>query len=184
MKTYYSVYPEFVPKQVCETIRQLAQLTPSQDATINSYNSAPSKEYRVSTVRWLNSNNNFLSPFLLWCAVTSNKDYWNFNIDPAITELQYTEYYSSQGGHFDWHDDVLLETNTHRKLSIVLQLSDPSEYTGGNFEMESRFNFNNTEFKKQGSILVFPSFLRHRVTPVTSGTRYSCVSWIHGPEWK
>lgn len=74
------------------------------------------------------------------------------------------------------------DKKTIRKLSGVLFLSNPESYEGGNFEMED-FEM---PFKKapQGSIIIFPSYLTHRVTPVLSGERYTAVCWATGPAFK
>ena len=73
---------------------------------------------------------------------------------------------------------------------MVLQLSDPSEYEGGQLELkESKKDKNSVsiseqdqkDIMKKGSIIVFPSFFTHRVTPVTKGTRMSLVAWVSGP---
>jgi PKHD-type hydroxylase len=63
-----------------------------------------------------------------------------------------------------------------RKVSTVCLLNDPSEFEGGEFELEGDRVFK----MKQGSVISFPSFLRHRVKPVTSGNRMSAVCWILG----
>ena len=78
-----------------------------------------------------------------------------------------------------------------RKLSSIINLSKPSDYEGGDLE----FDFRNLtkessnikvcdQIKEQGSIVVFPSFIHHRVTPITKGTRHSLVSWTVGYPWK
>ena len=41
-----------------------------------------------------------------------------------------------------------------------------------------------TEIRPQGSVIVFPSFVWHRVTPVTKGTRYSLVLWTCGQPFR
>jgi len=69
--------------------------------------------------------------------------------------------------------------NIPRKLSLVLQLSDPKDYEGG--ELILHLSEEPTVVpKKQGYVTIFPSFVLHEVTPVTSGTRHSLVSWISG----
>jgi PKHD-type hydroxylase len=77
-----------------------------------------------------------------------------------------------------------------RKLSVSVQLSHGTDYEGGDMEFtdlpldQSHKELNiwtNKEFRKKGTVIVFPSFIRHRVTPVTEGTRYSAVAWINGP---
>ena len=83
--------------------------------------------------------------------------------------------------------------NMHRKLSMSVQLSKPEDYEGGDLKFNLRgLNSSNEdtimspppEFKQQGSVIVFPSFHRHRVTPVTSGIRHSLVTWVEGPHWR
>ena len=69
-----------------------------------------------------------------------------------------------------------------RKLSVVVQLTDPSDYEGGIFEFKTVETPAN--FKTRGSILVFPSYLEHQVTEITEGTRYSLVCWAEGPRWR
>jgi PKHD-type hydroxylase len=73
--------------------------------------------------------------------------------------------------------------NSPRKLSMVLQLSDPSEYDGGDLEFYVQSEPIKAE-KKKGIVYVFPSWVLHRVTPVTRGTRRSLVMWIAGPKFK
>jgi PKHD-type hydroxylase len=73
-----------------------------------------------------------------------------------------------------------------RKLSLTVQLSDPSEYEGGDFHIwyggdEGQFI---TMPKEKGTVLIFPSFLMHRVTPVTKGTRKALVFWTGGEPYK
>ena len=68
---------------------------------------------------------------------------------------------------------------------MVCQLSDPSDYKGGELEFsfptpENRNISSIKEIITQGSIVVFPSFIWHRVKPVTEGTRYSLVIWSIG----
>ncbi len=110
----------------------------------------------------------------------ANRNAFGFNAD-YLPPLQFGEYHP--GGHYDWHHDVNWnnEGMYDRKLSIVLQLSDPATYSGGDFEFSE---VQNPNFRPQGSVLVFPSYLLHRVTPVISGVRHSLVGWVEGPRWK
>jgi PKHD-type hydroxylase len=73
----------------------------------------------------------------------------------------------------------------HRKLSMTIQLSEPNEYEGGEFEIDPEFGvLDQAVIKQRGTVLVFPSFLRHRVAPVTSGIRRSLVCWAEGPKFR
>lgn len=77
-----------------------------------------------------------------------------------------------------------------RKISVTVNLSDPLDYDGGDLWLtkhpqDSRISeletFTNPNFRDKGAVVVFPSWVRHRVTPVTRGTRYSAVAWFNGP---
>lgn len=108
------------------------------------------------------------------------------NWEYVLTSQEQTQigrYKSSDEGHYDWHMDAGPPVNgIQRKLSISILLSDPSNFEGGVLQ------FKNSEgtkvLTKQGSIVVFPSFIEHKVTPVTKGVRYSAVTWISGPSFK
>jgi PKHD-type hydroxylase len=96
-------------------------------------------------------------------------------------EMQYTKYYGTNKGHYSWHGDVGPGVS-HRKLSLVLQLTDPSEYEGGELEI-SIGSRTLTVPKVKNSLAVFPSFVLHRVLPVTQGERRSLVTWISGQNY-
>ena len=72
------------------------------------------------------------------------------------------------------------DETSSRKISIVVQLSDPLEYEGGELQI-SDGGTNRVCEKTKGTIIIFPSYLLHRVTPVTKGTRRSLVLWVTGP---
>jgi len=115
---------------------------------------------------------------------------WNFNIDGAEA-CQFTKY--GEGEYYGWHYDMYNNDNPKmRKISVTCSLSDPKDYEGGELEFCS-FNpdrklkdnyFKCTEIKPRGSIVVFPSFLWHKVNPVTQGERYSLVIWNIGDKFK
>jgi PKHD-type hydroxylase len=104
-----------------------------------------------------------------------------------VDSLQYTVYDSADEQHYDWHQDIGPDHN-HRKISFVLLLSDPAAYEGGNFEIGQAGGGPRSHtvgpLKTKGSALAFPSFLSHRVSPVTKGVRRSLVGWIAGPKLK
>ena len=90
-------------------------------------------------------------------------------------------YKAEENGHYDWHFDYGAAFS-NRKISFSIQLSDPSDYDGGILEIAGMPP--NEETRKKGTIIMFPSYVRHRVTPVTRGTRYCIVGWVHGPHFK
>lgn len=145
--------------------------------------------YRSSKVGWLDRNNIENKPLvdLLWrYTLEANRNAFGFDIN-YISEIQYTKYYGNTNDKYEWHVDTFWANRTSydRKLSVVIQLSDPTEYKGGVFEFDPEIPQPNADdLRKKGTIIVFPSFIRHRVTPVTSGVRKSLVSWIEGPKFR
>ncbi len=110
----------------------------------------------------------------------NNERYW-FDLLGFHQELQLTRY--SEGDFFDWHLDFGAGEISARKLSITIQLSDEDEYEGGDLQ----FMINNKIVdapRKKGTIVIFPSFIMHRVTPITKGTRQSIVGWVSGPPYR
>lgn len=111
-----------------------------------------------------------------------NKQAYQFDLKGFAENFQYTVYHGSEGGHYDWHMD-LSPRPLPRKLSMSLQLTDPAEYDGcdlqffGNRQMESAP-------RMRGTVIVFPSYILHRVTPITRGTRKSLVVWANGPRFR
>ena len=123
---------------------------------------------------------------------------WNFDWD-FTEECQFTEY--SKGHFYQWHQDAwpvpysdtsnknLLGKN--RKLSVTISLSDPKDYKGGELEFDLRDRVDGKphylkckEILPKGSIVVFPSYVWHRVKPVTKGVRHSLVAWNCGKPFK
>jgi PKHD-type hydroxylase len=76
------------------------------------------------------------------------------------------------------------EMGPYRKLSFSIQLSNPNDYEGSELQINTGGPIYNTVPKEQGTLVAFPSFIMHKVTPLTRGKRYSLVAWIHGPNWK
>ena len=135
--------------------------------------------YRKAKVHWL--GNNDLLVRTLWSYVLEmNQNFWQLNLD-GYQPVQLTKY--DDGCYYEWHTDELYKDDTTRKLSAVLQLSKPEDYTGCELQL-----FNGAgepeelPIKKQGSLIVFKSNEWHRVTKLTEGTRYSLVMWITGPQ--
>jgi PKHD-type hydroxylase len=97
--------------------------------------------------------------------------------------MQYTIYEGNDLGHYDWHLDAGNTSIPPRKLSFILQLSDPDSYEGGDLQI-----MNSTEpttvKKEKGFAVVFPSYTLHRVTPVTKGIRKTLVIWVTGPTFR
>jgi PKHD-type hydroxylase len=161
-----------------EKIKELANNYSAIDANVSGN---IDKTYRSSQIRWIpyDDSSKWLYEKCKNLAVKANKTLWNFNITNIKEDLQFTEYNADKEGHYDWHVDVGDRVST-RKISMTVQLSDPSEYEGG--ELEFMVNRSILKAPKmKGTAIFFPSYLQHRITKVTSGTRNSLVIWFHGP---
>lgn len=102
--------------------------------------------------------------------------------------IQYTEY-AEYGSKYDWHMDMFFDStndvgNLTRKLSISVILSDSNEYDGGEFEILKNFENPLKIEQKRNRLIAFPSYLYHRITPITRGKRCSLVIWVLGPKFK
>jgi PKHD-type hydroxylase len=186
MKNVWEVWTGALSATECDEIVARANTYPDQKATIGFAGSTRSDTaYRTSTIRWLNViAEKAIVDRVMQFVVSSNRT--NFGVDiVAPFDLQFTEYLGSAKGKYDWHQDVWLESDRcyDRKLSLVVQLSEPADYDGGNFEFFGIKSPAET-FAPRGSLLIFPSFLQHRVSPVVRGMRRSLVSWVEGPRWR
>ena len=142
-------------------------------------------EMRKSAVAWIPQNDAYkwIYDKLGGMIEEANRELWKFNLTSMEEMIQYTEYYQD-GGHYDYHLDVGGGYPLNqRKISITVQLTGADEYEGGNFEILRGKNPESLP-KIKGCVLVFPSYLMHRVTPVTSGTRRSLVLWVGGDSYK
>jgi PKHD-type hydroxylase len=138
---------------------------------------------RRSQVSWLSNNaeTKWIFEKLGFVASKLNANWFGFDLTGFGEELQLTHYDQSENGMYGWHQDY--NAGVSRKLSLVLQLSDPSEYEGGNLQVITGLN-PQTVKKQRGLIAAFPSYVLHQVTPVTQGNRQSLVAWVSGPQFK
>lgn len=126
---------------------------------------------------------------LMWTIANNANKHWLGNINlTKLDELQFAEYNSAYTGEYKPHSDVFWLNSIsdyHRKLTIIIQLSNSTDYTGGDFELyDVTYSLPQEQIRQQGTVLVFPSLFKHAVLPVTKGIRYSLTGWIDGPKWR
>jgi PKHD-type hydroxylase len=191
---YYYYYPGYFSDAACEKISNSVKT--NNVAKVDG-NQIPKDHVRKTQVGF--TSENFIYDLICPVIQEANiKAGWNYDItwyEPA----QIGKY--ADGGHYDWHNDSNGKTYKSqdpnfdgklRKLSCSVILSDRAEYEGGNLQFAAECSPNNTEpeilenpsYNKKGSVIIFPSHVWHRVTPVTSGIRKSCVLWCLGPAFK
>lgn len=114
----------------------------------------------------------------------ANRDFYRFDLTGLGEPPQFLKYeVLDVAGHYDWHQDFGGGLSSNRKLSMVVQLSDPSDYTGCRLRMMDGREWE-VPYIGQGEAICFPCWAPHRVTPIEWGVRYSLAVWIHGPQFR
>jgi PKHD-type hydroxylase len=129
-----------------------------------------------------NEKNNFIYDRIRKLVIEANMKIWNYNLydfGEPIKFLEYNEKYNSQ---LKIHNDIGNEQGwqTFRKLTIIVQLTDENTYEDCDLMIQNYDKLVTTN-KNQGSIIIFPSFMMHQVTPIKKGIRNSLVLWAYGP---
>jgi len=208
ISNHYWYFTSVIPPKICDDIIKYG-LSKSESMGITGGYSNKNlskkeikdmKRLRNSDVVWLNDTWIYkeLHPYIHQANINAG---WNFQWDRSES-CQFTKYKLNQ--YYNWHCDGwdkpynapnTPDHNKMRKLSMTCQLTDGSEYEGGELEFdfrnydphmreESKHLRQAKEILPKGSIVVFPSFVWHRVKPVTKGVRYSLVMWNLGYPFK
>ena len=177
ISNYYFVWNKKLSHEICQKLINLGKENWTRAEVDNKSIAA----IRKSDIVWTEEQWVFdlISPYMF---TANERAGWKYNI-VAAQDCQVTRY--TKDGFYGWHVDGIGshteldgEGNT-RKLSMSIILN--SDYEGGDLEMRGLDN--QVPRLEEGSIIVFPSFVEHRVTPVTEGIRYSLVSWFVGPPY-
>ena len=202
ISNHYWYFTSAIPPKLCDDIIKYGlSKSETMGLTGNRGNKKLSKDEinnlklkRNSDIVWLDEPWVYkeLQPYI---HEANKKANWNFQWDES-ENCQFTKYKLNQ--YYDWHCDSFHKPDMNgkiRKLSMTFQLTDGSEYEGGELEFdfrnyepnmrdEEKHKIQCKEILPKGSIIVFPSFLWHRVKPVTKGVRYSLVMWNLGYPFK
>ena len=210
LATYYWWFKSAIPPRICDDIVKyglkhedgvaitggLGRDRDLKKQPLNKKEIKDLKKKRDSNIVWMNDRWIYkeIQPYVMAANESAG---WNFNWDWSES-CQFTKY--KPGQYYDWHCDswegvYTAKGPTHgkiRKLSVTLSLSDEKDYTGGELEFDFRQHDPNKrrqtqvckEILPKGSIVVFPSFVWHRVKPVKKGERYSLVVWNLGYPFK
>ena len=204
LTNYYWYFQSAVPEHICDDIVRYGKSIQDEMAVTGGYGDPKRlnknqlkdlKKKRNSDIVWMNDRwiYNEIQPYVRSANVQAG---WNFEWDFSES-CQFTKY--TKGQFYDWHCDSwnkpYIRENSNapdhgkiRKLSVTVTLSDPKDYKGGELEFDFRQNDPDKPNKKikckeilpKGSLIVFPSFVWHRVCPVTKGERNSLVIWNLG----
>tara|TARA_A100001391_G_scaffold161890_1_gene120867 strand:- start:2410 stop:3012 length:603 start_codon:yes stop_codon:yes gene_type:complete len=194
LNNYYWCFPSAIPERICDDIVAYGKALKEETGVTFGYdvnNMTPNQQKELEKKR--NSNVVWMDPVWIYRELhplvhIANADAgWNYHWNWSEA-CQFTKYNGSKKQHYDWHTDAGARINENgkiRKLSMTVALVDGSEYEGGDFEIRME-NSKDHEIhvikaaKQKGSVTIFPSFVWHRVKPVTAGTRYSLVNWHQG----
>ena len=187
------VFPHAFTERQCERIIELGLSLQADDALVGGTESEHVEEEitRRSKTAWIEPDDaSWIFDKLGKLAQRANRTY-GFDLLGFTEDAQFT-LYDEPGAFYDWHQDGLGGEVAVRKLAMVVQLSDPDDYEGGALEI---FNIVHeyepedvqafaADAAERGSVIVFPAFEYHRVTPIVTGRRYSLVCWIGGPPFR
>jgi PKHD-type hydroxylase len=121
---------------------------------------------------------------LIRLVADANRTAFKSDLTDFSESAQIARYGAEREGHFAWHTDIGRRgVSATRKLTLVIQLSDPDDYDGGMLDLRPGANMVSAP-RGKGVAAFFPSFVLHRVSPVTRGTRWSLTLWAHGPAWR
>jgi PKHD-type hydroxylase len=171
----------FTPEE-CKKIIDYAEQFYKNDATV-SLQGKVNLGIRESKIVWITPEEEIQWAYKKMASIITglNENFFRFDLFGFIEGFQFTEY-NAPTGHYGKHIDSV-HNGTIRKLSFVLQLSDPKDYEGGELQLHLG-EVPNIMKKEQGTVVAFPSPTLHEVTPVTKGRRYSLVGWITGKPFK
>jgi PKHD-type hydroxylase len=172
------------PQEVDAVIAYGDRLSPMR-AEIAGRNNDNTDHLRITRVAWMERK-----PEIQWLharleamVLQINAQFYHYDLYGLNEAFQYTVYEGTEGGHYGWHIDMGEKNYEPRKISLSLQLSEPSDYEGGDLVLEAGDGPYRAE-KARGTLIAFPSYVLHRVVPVSAGTRKSLVIWVSGPEFR
>jgi len=188
MKGEWCYWKDYFSAEECENIIDRALKLPMVASTLGEESRLADPSIRRSNIRWLSETDPMFSDVFkkFWeLQIRMNRDFFGFNVQ-NLHSLQFAEYDSEYQGEYKSHQDVFWCSTkpTHRKISMVVQLSKPEDYEGGKLVLE-RVTYGLPEDSiNRGTVIAFPSFIYHRLEPVTKGKRYSLVGWFEGPKFQ
>lgn len=171
-----------------DKIIEICEKLPEQSAVVGFGDGVIDDSVRVSKVSWLGITDESIWIYerMGYIARSLNSQFYDFDLSGFVEDMQFTTYYANENGHYTWHNDMSSgdgDSTAPRKFSMVLQLSDPAEYDGGELQ-----TFTGLEpvsvMKSRGLVAAFPAWTLHRVTPTTKGIRKSLVVWVAGKQFK
>jgi PKHD-type hydroxylase len=183
---YYWFEKGFSSEELAEIEKLVASIDFVRAQTQAEDNGLTETEYRKSNVKWLPMTETYkwIYDKIGNMAKEANENMYHFDLHSMPEQIQYTEYYDHEKGHYDWHMDIGHGNLSQRKISVTVQLSDTHDYEGGDLQLWPGGTYPLMAPRGKGNVVIFPSFMMHRITPVTRGTRKSFVLWLGGGHYR
>lgn len=182
--TPFMTLPAALSPEDCAAVIALAQSGEMKDAGLVRQTKAHS--IRRADIAWLDDieGADWVMERMIGLVARANREGFGFDLTEFGESAQVARYGAEREGHFDWHSDIGTGTwAAKRKLTVVVQLSEPEDYAGGALQLQPDSNIAEAP-RLRGTATIFPSFVLHRVTPVTEGVRFSLTLWAHGPAFR
>ena len=196
-RNHYWIFKKVLDEKSCNKIIQEG-LSKEKEIAKVGINKKEINKTRISNITWLEEPwlYDLITPFLNTANINAG---WNYQYDWAES-CQFTMYEKKH--HYNWHCDSFPDPypmdhkfenfrGKTRKLSMTICLSNSNDFSGGDFQFDYRNREDGKpnidtvkEIREKGSILIFPSNIYHRITPIKKGTRYSLVVWFLGYPFK
>ena len=178
----FIILEKFLSKEECDEIIKYGKKQILKEATVSVHNKIK-KNVRDSKISWIypNKDTEYVFRRLTDAVLEVNQNVFNFDISGFVEGLQFTNY-KAPGGNYTKHIDSGYKMNI-RKISISVQLTDPKKYEGGDFLLMYDSD-DKIMPKDQGTLIMFPSYTLHQVSPVTKGERNSLVTWVTGKNFR
>jgi len=173
----------FSPEE-CDRIVLIAETAPAREARL--VGQTQDHNLRRADLVWLDDvpGSDWVMDRIIDTVRAANRDRFGFDLQSFSESAQVARYDAAREGHFDWHSDIGDgPLARQRKLTMVVQLSRPEDYHGGILQVMPSAHVHEASHGR-GDAIIFPSFLLHRVTPVTRGQRQSLTIWAHGPAFR
>lgn len=168
----------------CDRIIEIADAAAYDDAAL--VRGGRRDNIRKARVTWLDETREagWIFDRITGTVIAANRSHFGLDLSEFAERAQIAWYGAEAGGHFDWHVDIGDgPLAAKRKLTLVVQLSHDDGYEGGALELNARGHAEAAP-RARGGAIMFPAFTPHRVSPVTSGARYSLTTWVHGPAFR
>lgn len=175
------------PRSAIDYLNGLAERQDGEAGGIVGPDASPAlaQHVRRSEVFWLQQDTasrpifDLVAQFVL----KANQQVFHLDLKGFGEPFQVATYRGEDSGFYGWHVDIGAGRLADRKLSLVIPLTDPSEYEGGELQLFYDHEPATVDMPL-GRIVAFPSYVLHRVTPVTRGVRRTLAVWVSGPPYR